>query len=442
MADERDMANGAASTTEGVVGSAPSESVDWETTSASAPASETPTSASVAPAPAPMPDGAALMYDPKPGSVGVTVSFPDACSARLDVVAPAAEVAAALADARASLARRCGLSDDVEGLAALATQVDEAEATSFTAGFVLDHLAARAFMRTGIMPFGAPDVTVDELPQADRDLAFSLSVLVRPVFELIDYDAPVTLDASPEPSEADITAWIDAMAASLAAQAALSSSPTSPAADAPTASAPVGAAPAALPVAASAPAAPAALVIDDAWVAANMPEAGDLAGLRARVRTLLARTCHSEALDACAAKLGERLTHPVDERYVDVRLQEERDRETQRLAREGMTLAGYLAREGITEQAWGQARRTAIRARLAADFALDALADHLGLQVDETAIAQALTYASRSSESEVFDDLAWAAETGQTHRLCEYTLRHLAAEWLLAHAVVAQSPKR
>ena len=377
---------------------------------------------------APLPDGAALAYDPKPGSVGVTVSFPDADSVLLEILAPAAEVAATLADARVSLARRCGLPDDAAGLAALDAQVDEAAASSYVAGFTLDHLAGRAFMRTGIMPFGTPDVTVDELPCAERDLSFTVRALVRPRCELSDYEGPVTIDVEPEASDADVDAWIDAMAASLAAQQAAGASGASDAAPATGTPGPTDAA----------PAAPSVPVIDDAWVAANMPEAGDLAGLRARVRTLLSRSRRAEALDACAAQLGRRLTRPVGERYVDARAEEQRDRTGERLAREGLTLEEFCTRQGTTPEAWERSQRVAARERLAGEWALDALADHLGLQVDEADLEQALTYASHALEPAAFEELAWYAETGQAHRLCEYALRYRAAEWLLARASIAQ----
>ncbi|MBS5450691.1 MAG: hypothetical protein KHZ24_05700 [Coriobacteriia bacterium] len=349
-----------------------------------------------------MPDGADLIYDPKPGTVGVTLSYPDAESAVLKVLAPAAEVAEALAAARASLARRCGLPDDSEGLTQLNAQVDEAAVTSYTAGFVLDRLSSAAFMRVGVMPFGTPDVTVDELPQADHDLSFEVRVLVRPHGELTDYDTPVTIDVAPEPSDADVDAWIDAMAHSLAEQAGKD---------------------------ASAP------VIDDAWVIANMPEAGDLAGLRKRVRDLLNRPRASKALDDCAFALAQRLAAPVGERYVDVLLEEERDRAAQELAEQGATLDEYCKQKGISLSAWEDERRELVRKRLSADVALDALADHFELQVDEKYIKHALEHARVAELPATYDELAWCAETGQTHRLCEYALRLGATEYLYWRAI-------
>lgn len=381
-------------------------------------------------------EGAALIYDPKPGTVGVTLSFPDELSATLEVLAPASEVATALADARASLARRCGLPGEApaadlaapdapdaggtpgpdpdagsvltagpDAAPALDTQVDEAAATSYVAGFVLDRLSSCAFMRAGIMPLGTPDVTVDELPRSDRDLRFTLDVLVRPACELTDYETPLMLSVSPEVTSDDVHTWVEDMARSLAAQS-------------PQAGAPVP-------------------VIDDAWVAANMPEAGDLAGLLAKVEALLARTRRAQALDACGTALAERLATPVPERCVEVRTGERRDRMAERLAAQGMTLEEWCVRQGGTARAWEEAERERARRELEADFALDALADHLGLQVDEQTIAHALRFAAQAQNREEYDELAWCAETGQTHRLCEYALRLAAREWLLERATFA-----
>lgn len=351
-----------------------------------------------------------LIYDPRDGGVGVSVVFGRDGHADLRVSAPAELVSLTLADANAALARRCGVRADdpaqldMGELQALQAQMGEEQGSSFLAAFVLARLFSLAMMRIGVMPFGEPDYVMADLPRAGQPYDFKARVLVRPAFELADYDAPVRLGEAPVATEGQVDAWIENMARNLAAQSAGGTAP----------------------------------LIDDAWVCANMPEAGDLSGLRAKVRAVLERPLRAQARRACAAELAGRLVGEVDEALVDARLEDLRGQAVERLARQGATLEEYLAQEGLTLERWLEGRRQAAREDLRAEFALDALADHLGLQVDEDAIAWAMRSASPELTEQQQDDLAWFAESGQTHRLCEFTLRRLAQEWLLEHAEVGE----
>ena len=266
---------------------------------------------------------------------------------------------------------------------------------AFTRRFVQEHFLAQAQMRAGTAPFGEPDLPTRGMPQAGEDYLFEAVFRTRPMHSLSAYGpVHVSVPEPAAPTEGDVDAWLADWAQQMGVTA-----------------------------------------MDDAWVAANMPELGSLAALRERVRAKLAHEAAADATafarDACASELALRLEGTPDARLVDMRMAQSMADDEEALAQQGMSLADYLAQAGIDEEAWRRREHDRAVDELSREFALDALAEHLDLHVSEEDIARAVRQESSRPERE---RLAWYLETSQTQRLCECALRSLAADWLVANA--------
>ncbi len=480
-----------------------------------------------------------LTYDPKPGSVGVSVyTIPDG-TAHLTVTAPAADVATVMATARNALLASFGIAPgDERGLEAVMSSVGQASFDAFVASFVQQHFFGKAMLRTGIMPFLSPDFLTDDVPQEGEDYVYELEVLMRPSYELTSYDpVKVKLPEKREVGSKDVTACLDGMAEELATWEndpsresvsdgdhvslnldatadgrefkpltgrhlpyVVGSGAISPEFDGNL----VGMKPrerrdisvsVALPddqggvayqvvqlkvqideiqrrvpakiddvwVATNMPEAQTLLglrsrqggvayqvvqlkvqideiqrrvpaKIDDVWVATNMPEAQTLLGLRSRVRTLLEREAeaayHDELMVLCAEELATRLVGDPDERYVEKMRDELISQYIEDLHRSGIDYQQFVSQPGFDVNLWEKSMLEEADHALRRGLALDSLADHLDIQLEEADIAKVVSAMAPGHEEEV---LGTMVETGQMPKMCEIALRTRANEWLVDH---------
>lgn len=448
----------------------------------------------------PAADGAELTYDPKPGSVGVTVSGDAPDSAHFKVVAPADEVDVAMRQAREALVRNFGVDPrDGEQVRLVREQMGAGQFDAFVTTFVQQHFFAQALLRTGLLPFLSPDLLTSEPPVEGRDYVFEVETLLRPTFELTSYDpVAVELPAKREVASKDVTAYLDAMADELGTWE------NDPARDAVAdgdrvslnleATTPDGREVKALTgrhvpyqvgsgvlgeefdrtvasmkprerreVSLSLPAVdgdpqsfqmvkikmqldeiqrkvPAR--IDDAWVAANMPEAQTLLGLRAKVRTLLERESQaayrSELMMLTADELAKRLKGEIGDRYLEKMTDELFYQFCEDLQAQGVDYLQYMAQPDFDQDAWRSRMADDARRTLARGFALDALADHLDIDLEEADIAKVVAQMAPGRAEEALQGLI---ESGQMPKLCEVALRTRANEWLVDNVKDAGRPK-
>ena len=437
-------------------------------------------------------DEVELTYDPKPGSVGVTVSTSADGVAHLTVTAPANEIAPAMAMAQAALLQSFGIApNDRQGLEAVRDSMGAPTFDAFITTFVQQHFFAQAMLRTGIMPFLDPDYLTGEAPVEGQDYVFQVDTLLRPSFELSSYDpVKVNLPQKQEITSKDVSTYLANMADELAtwendpsrdaviegdhvtlnldAMAdgkefkpltgrhlpyVVGSGVISPEFDREL----VGMKPRerreisvsiAMPnevgdityqvvqlkvqldeIQRKVPA-----KIDDAWVATNMPEAQTLLGLRSRIRTVLEREAerayHDQLMILCAEELATRLEGDPDDRYVSKMRDELIAQFIGDLQRNGIDYQQYMSQPGFDAQAWENEMGEEARKALRRGLALDSLADHLDIDLREEDIAQVVSQMAPGHEQEALQGLL---DSGQMPKMCEVALRMRANEWLVEH---------
>lgn len=431
-----------------------------------------------------------LSYDPKEGSVAVTLVTDATGMAHFTVVAPAADVDGVVSSARAALAASFGVRpDDAQGLDAIRQHMGEASFDAFLTTFVQQHFFSKALLRTGIMPFLDPDFLSFDPPAAGQDYTFKVDTLLRPSYELTSYD-PVKVDL-PEKTEVtskDVTAYLDRMSEELATweedssrdevvegdhvtlnlESSVDGKPVyeltgrhipfvvgagvlgeefdrniigckprerrefsmSMPAENPDGTMGFQVVQVKMQLDAIQKKVPAR--IDDAWVIKNMPEAQTLLGLRSRIRTSLEREADAvyreQVMALTAEKLAERLMGEPDERYVEKMRDELVSQFIEGLARQGIDYEQYLSQPGFDRQAWEDEMSKAASMSLRRGLALDSLADHLDINIDEGDIAKVVSQMAPGREEEALQGLV---ESGQMPRMCEVALRLRANEWLV-----------
>ena len=439
-------------------------------------------------------DGCELAYDPKPGSVGVLVTTDATGMAHFTVTAPADEVAEAVKQAKEGLAATFGAPADKQTLEAIRSQMGEGSFDAFITTFVQRHFFSKALLRTSVMPFLDPDHLTSEPPVEGQDYVFKMDCLMRPNFALSSYDpVRVKVPEKQAVTSKDVSAYLDNMSKELAtwendpaatavergAHVSLNLDSTADGKPFPQLTGRhvpylvgsgqlgdefddelVGMAPRArkefslsLPMQAadgqvayqvvqvkvqideiqhSVPA-----VIDDGWVMKNLPEAQTLLGLRSKVRTMLERQAdadqHAKLLELTADELAKRLEGEPDERYVDKMRDELLSETMQRLSMQGLTLDDVFAQPGFDRAAWEADLTQQAKDALRRGLALDSLADHLDIQLDEKDISAVVSQMAPGHEQEAYQSLV---DSGQMPKMCEMALRMRANEWL-----VAQLPK-
>ena len=404
-----------------------------------------------------------LEYDPKPGSVGVLVTTDAQGVAHFTVTAPAEEVGEAIKQAKDGLAATFGVPADATTLEAIRAQMGEGTFDAFITTFVQRHFFAKALLRTSVLPFLDPDHLTSEPPVEGQDYVFKMECLLRPSYELSSYE-PVSVKVPEKQavSSKDVTAYLDNMSKELATwendpsatqvergnHVSLNLDSTLDGKPFPQLTGRhvpylvgsgqlgdefddqlVGMAPRerkeyglSLPMPAddgsvnyqvvqvkvqideiqhSVPA-----VIDDGWVMKNLPEAQTLLGLRSKVRTMLERQAdaaqHAQLLELTAAELATRLQGEPD----------------------------VFAQPGFDHEAWEADLDTQAKDALRRGLALDSLADHLDIQLDEKDISAVVSQMAPGHEQEAYQSLL---DSGQMPKMCEMALRMRANEWLVDH---------
>jgi trigger factor len=437
-----------------------------------------------------------LVYEPKPNSVGVSVVSDGTGLVRLTVTAPGVDVAGAIADAKAVLAANFGVSArDAAAMEQVRAAMGEVSYDAYVSSFVQQHFLGKALQRCGVMPFMDPELLDYETPVPERDFVFSVNVLERPSFELSSYE-PVSaeLPQKPEVTSKDVGTYLDNMANELATwendpartevaegdHVSLNLDATfegrvfqpltgrhvpyvvgTGAVGADFDQALVGMAPrsrAEVSVSVPAPADDGTVAyrvvqvkvqideiqrkvpakIDDAWVAQNMPEAQTLLGLRSRVRTMLERQAEEawrgESMARLADVLAERLVGEPDEVYVQRMRDELVNQFIADLQAHGIDYASYVSQPDFDADAWEANMHQEARALLRRNLALDALADHLDINVTEEDIVRVVSQMAPGQEEQMLQGMV---NSGQMPKLCEAALRQRASEWLLQNMPAA-----
>lgn len=445
-------------------------------------------------------DGCELTYDPKPGSVGVSVVETETGVARFNVTAPADEVAKVMETAKRSVLTGFGIApDDAQGEAALRQTMGDANYDGFIITFVQQHFFAEALLRTKVMPFLDPTLLTHELPVPGEDYTFRVDVLTRPFFTLTSYDpVKVKFPDKTRVTSKDVTAYLDNMAEELGTwepdssrtevahgdrvQLNLDSTVDGRAFPGLTGrhvpylvgtcsvgeefdQALEGMKPRErkeLSVSVPAPAEDGSLNyqvvqvkvqideilhkvparIDDAWVAQNLPEAQTLLGLRSRIRDVLERDAEAvwrESLGAlCIDELAKRLEGEPTDLYVNKMRDELVKQFMGELEMQGISYQQLVSQPDFDIAAFERQMAEEARVTLRRSLALDSLADHIDIQLEEKDIAKVIAGMYPGQEEAAYQSLL---ESGQMPKLCEAALRQRATDWLIDTAKDASGPK-
>ncbi|MBS5450709.1 MAG: hypothetical protein KHY83_02850 [Coriobacteriia bacterium] len=139
----------------------------------------------------------------------------------------------------------------------------------------------------------------------------------------------------------------------------------------------------------------------------------------------------AELLDRCADALATRLTAEPPAGYVDLLRNEMANRFAENVEREGTSWETYVAAPDFSMDAFKAQMTEAARTSLRRGMALDALAAHLGVMVEESDLLAVAGQVAAGYERVALDAML---QSGQLPQLCEVSRRGKAQEWLLSTA--------
>jgi len=175
--------------------------------------------------------------------------------------------------------------------------------------------------------------------------------------------------------------------------------------------------------------------ITDAWVSDNIPGASSVAGLRARIRQQmepqLAQQVEQRKYFLAASALAERLEGSIPDELFEQALAGNREGFEANLRKQGMTKEQFLAQQGITEHQLTMQNLVQTREMLAQALALDAMADHLGLEVDDDEINA--VFGARTPE-QAAAARASAEAAGRLPEVRDLARRNKTVQWVVSNA--------
>ena len=327
------------------------------------------------------------IYPPRDNSVGCTVvGHGDGVATFTIAVAPQdmdeARDAAALA-----IARNMGLDPDKTDAVAQARLRMGADFEQRLGNMVRLNFFSVAIMRTGILPFMAPQFLASPLYEAGQVYSYQVRTRVRPVGELASYDpVQAELPVKPQVSDKEIDDRLNQL---------------------------VGG--------------------DIPWDQADGSEGTGVASMRARVREQLEKESQGQWADAamgiCASELARRLTVEPPAEYVALLRNEMGNAYAANLVSSGVDWDAHVSQPDFDMEGFKAAMENQAAESLRRGMALDAYAQHEGVRLTEEDVLDAAgLMVTPGHEREA---LAGMLQTGQLAQLCEATLRIKANNRLL-----------
>ena len=176
--------------------------------------------------------------------------------------------------------------------------------------------------------------------------------------------------------------------------------------------------------------------ITDEWIEANIPDVSNMAQLRELLRKqgseFKAAEQENMKFYATASELAKRFEGMIADEIYEHASRDMLKNTEEQLRQNNMTLEQYLQNVGIDEQQFNMEMMVQVRETLRQSFALDALARHLKLLVNEEDIQDALSKMAPGNEAKTQSDFE---ATGRTYLLREAAMRIKANKWLAEQAV-------
>jgi trigger factor len=176
----------------------------------------------------------------------------------------------------------------------------------------------------------------------------------------------------------------------------------------------------------------------DAWVDANFPDISTVPELREEIRKqgIAYKTEENNKIKEgmAASELAERFIGSIpDEIYEFTRNQLLTDMSMQIKQQQGITIEQYIEQQGIDQQQFSMELMMQTRNNLRQGFALDALARHLGLSIDDDDIADVYRRMAPGKEAQAKQEFEG---TGRLYIIREAALRTKANKWLVDTATI------
>ena len=273
--------------------------------------------------------------------------------------------------------------------------------------FATNYLVPRAVQQANVMPVCTPEIDPQEAPGTGQDFEVTIRVVPKPQLELTSYDpVEISVDA-PAVSDEEVDAQIRALVQQRTPELIrdVSGLPVQPA-------------------------------IDDAWVAANVPDdtVNTVEQMRAAIRKSgeqqKAADFENYKLSVAAAKIADRLERDVPSDVIEAMAQSMMNELHAQAASQGIAVDELLDAHGMTEEAMAQNAHAEAAGMLRQGIALDAVYRHEGLSVEEQDRKAALHAIAPGEEDEAEEQLAASGylftieETAQRIRAGRYILEH------------------
>lgn len=177
--------------------------------------------------------------------------------------------------------------------------------------------------------------------------------------------------------------------------------------------------------------------ITDAWVAANIPGFNTVPEFANTVRTQMQadRATEVEHMKhfACASTLAKRLEGHIPDDLFEMGIAQTHQMFEMDLKRQGLTKEAFMQQRGLDEQRLNMELLMQAREMLAQGLALDALAEHLGLTLEDSDLDE--VFGGNTPEETAAARKA-CEDAGQMPQAREAALRGKALKWLVETATI------
>jgi len=331
-----------------------------------------------------------LEYPAESGPVGVTVDTAEDGFATFTVTAPAQEATYSIEAARRALVRSLGLPvEDPESLGKAREKIGAMAFADNVSALTSQRLFSLAVLRTRILPFLAPQYVRGEAPRPDHDYTFQVRCRLRPRGTLSSYD-PVELEFPPADPVAEEE--IDQRLGSLMGNIQ--------------------------------------------WSAVPEEARPALEKLRGKIREQLEAEHEAMKVNKVAGLCGEELAKRIEGElpagYVELLRDEMAAQLAGQVEAQGMKWQEFIAQPDFDMDEFKATMTYNAEMSLRCGLAIDALAEHVGIELDLEDVYAMLGPMARGNEAEA---AAAMLDSGRMAQLLEVALRAKTADWAARHAV-------
>lgn len=298
-----------------------------------------------------------------------------------------------------------------EALKTLANDDTDDELNRIKMDCAVSYMMPRAVEQSGFFPACNPAI-VESNHNEDGTVSFVVEIHPKPEVELNDY-GPITVQAAhPVVTEEEIDRRIDAMAARGAV--------TQPDI--------ITGKPKKVPA-----------MINDKWVARNVPGCENVADLRRTLRAAGEKFKEQEfektKQELALAELAKRLVAPIPEETIEAVTDSMMGELANQLAQQGVTLQDYVIQRKVTMDAMREDARRQAEGNLRQGAILDAFFRHLNLTLEDSDIDAALAVIAPGIENQAKESferngfMFTVTETAQRMRAAAAILDLVTVEW-------------